>query len=203
MADYKDKMGTEIEVGNVIVYGCGSYADIYIGMVTKRNPTLVQVNGNANANPKQSLVITDQYKKYHAKKYKDMYDKYKDKFQKDVKTRDVIRYLVDVAPHEDNNKVSVIVKIQLNGVLQPLKGEDFIANRLCKKIVRSSRSPSMVVKDSLKISRYGYPDKRTRELPAKIIKSTFGGVPTESTIIETFDNMDLCKKYLQSIGVQV
>ena len=115
MADYKDKMGTVINVGDVIVYGCSSYADIYTGIVTKRNPTLVQVNGTANANPRQSLVVTEQFKKMHPEPYKKLFDAYKDKFQKDVKARDVIRYLIKIVPMNTSTELALIVVVLVNG----------------------------------------------------------------------------------------
>lgn len=202
---HKDYLGAEVKVGDVIVYADGKYADLNTGMITKRNPIMLQVNGSGNVNPSQCMVVTDKYKVEFPEKYGALYATHKPKFQKDAKApKAVIRYLLSIKTNKENDRVSLIVTVLTDG--QPDKTIDQLGNfrdgrtRLARKTTGSWRTS---LTDKLRFCDSYSSSPRTLELPAKIMKAFFGAIPDKTEILETFDDMRECKEYLQSNGVEV
>lgn len=202
MTQYKDYLGVEIVVGDVVVHGSGSYADIGTGMVTKRNPVMLQVNGNGNVNPSQCMIITDKYKEEG--RYDDMHKMYKDKFQKDAKApKPKMRYNLKIKTFNDD-RVALVVNVNTDGAydkpVESLGNFKYGTDYLIRKT--EGRYTSKLTEELRLYTGYSS-SPRQHELPAKMMMKFFGGIPTETSIIMTFDDMQDCKDYLTQNGVTV
>lgn len=201
--NHTDNLGKVILTGDIVVSGGGKYANIHIGIVTKRNPIMITVNGGDNVNPKECLVITEMYKKSHPTHYDNLYNTYKDHFKVDAKKPNaVMRYRLQAFTHVDNDKVSLVICVLTDGRFdKEIKtlGDFKYGSESLVRTTSGGWRPTL--KDGLCWSRYSHDGKRAL-LPAKIVKKYFGGVPLESGIVETFDNMQECKDFYKTKGVE-
>lgn len=206
---HTDTLGTEIKVGDVVVSGNGKYADIHISMVTKRNPTMIRVGCDTQVHPSQCLVITDKYRTEFPQKFQEMFDKNKGFFETDAKKPNpTMRYLINCLTNSTNGDVVLVVHVLADGAKQ---STILVEKELARfdsryddlKVVRTTEGSSWSRKltDNLKTSTSGWPERKYVELPAKLIKKVFGGVPDTTTIMETFGSLDECKDYLKNLGV--
>jgi hypothetical protein len=206
MATHNDYLGTEVQVGDIVVYSDSKYADLNTAMVTKRNPTLLQVNGYHGVSAKQCMVVTDKYMKEFNQQYLDMLNKYQSKFQKDAKApRAVKRYTLTLMDHKDSKAVSLAVNVIVDGKKDKnicdlgdftTYGYTNIVRKQTDDIWRTG------VTDDLELSDR-WRDRKFIELPAKLLQKYFGNVPEEAGIVAEFDDMEACKDYLKSVGVSV
>jgi hypothetical protein len=208
---HTDNLGTEIKVGDIVVSGGGKYANIHIGMVTKRNPTMVRCGEYDQINPKECLVITDKYKTEFPALYQKMYDENKKHFTADAKKPNpTMRYSIRTGTHPITSQVILTIYVFSNTdkVVTPL-----VQERLTRysdgysdiKVIRTTegiKSWNRKLSNTLKVSKGGWPARKYVELPAKIIKKYFGEVPDSTEIVDMFDNKDFCLAYLKSIGVE-
>lgn len=201
-----DKLGVPIKVRDIVVTGSGSYADISIGVVTKLNPIMIQVNGSGNANPSESLVITDMYKTEKPVTYLNLMDRFKDKFDDTTKVRrPKLRYCLKVNHYVDSNRVALILLTMVDGKVTNDTHTlgDFVGyNSLMVVRVPKGRYSS-AMSDELTLCARSYHHDTSKYLPAKFIRKTLGGVPTDSEIVTNFTDLDQCKSFLTSKGVKV
>jgi hypothetical protein len=207
---HTDNLGTEIKVGDIVVSGGGKYANIHIGMVTKRNPTMVRCGEYDQINPKECLVITDKYKTEFPALYQKMYDENKKHFTADAKKPNpTMRYVVRGDVNGDTGKVALTIYVytdrekvstpNIDSILTQYESFDRV------QVIRKTDGSKWRQKltDELEVSRSGWPDRKYLEIPAKSIKNYFGAVPDTTTIVAFFGSMDECKADLKAMGVSV
>jgi len=205
MTTHKDYLGTDIQVGDVVVYSDGKYADLNTGMVTKRNPILLQVNGSGSVSPSQCMVITKKYKTEFNPKYLTLLNKFQPMFKKDARApRAVKRYTLHLMEHINSDYISVVVNVLVNGkndkLVKDLGNFKTYGNSM---IVRMSDGKwRSGVTDQLTITN-DYRHRKYVELPAKLLQKYFGNVPDKAEVVADFDHMEACKDYLKSVGVSV
>jgi hypothetical protein len=204
---HTDKLGTEIKVGDIVVSGGGKYANIHIGMVTKRNPTMVRVGQADSVNPSECLIVTDKYKTEFPEKYQKMYDKSKGLFEGDAKKPNpTMRYLIEGLSTDKGGKVALVIKVLADRKeLTSISVEDVLVKFKYSydklQVIRKAKGYTLT--DELAVARSGWPDRKYLEIPAKAIKKLFGEVPDTTSIIDLFDSMTVCKLYLKALGVSV
>lgn len=207
MATHKDKLGTNIIVGDVVVYANGSYANLSIGMVTKRNPIMVCITGNSNVHPGQCLVITDKYKSEFSERYNKLYSRSKPKFKEDVKAKNpAMRYKLRVKGMEGSKRVCLVVSVLTDGIVDiPVEQLGNFSAYDAKVIARRTNGEwNRGVTDSLRlVNSYYNESPKTLNLPTKLMLKFFNSVPSQSCILRSFDDMNECNEYLRSIGVDV
>ena len=203
---HKDFLGDEIQVSDIVVYANGSYANLSTGMVTKRNPVMVTINGNSVVHPGQCMIITNKYMNEKPRSYAKMLEDYKGDFSKDdAKPKEVMRYRVCIKTQLNSGRVSLVCNVLANG--HPDKSINELgtfgsgpAMRITRKLIGWNGS----VTDDLRISVRSYSENaKSTELPAKLMKKFFNTIPSHTTILQTFDDMAECKMYLNLKGVDV